>query len=125
MVDRPEFDGIDADLISRFLSKETSEDETILVRRWLMANPEAAERLKVFLARLDDEAVRPLAPSVDAEWNALQARIRAHEGEDYRVVATRTTPTAPVPAVRNAPWWRRARTLAAAGVVLAVGITYG
>ena len=95
MSDRPEFDGIDADLIVRYLSKETSEDETILVRRWLMAHPEAAERLKVFLARLDDESARPIAPSVDAEWNALQARIRAHEGEDYRVVAPRTTPTAP------------------------------
>ena len=125
MVDRPEFDGIDAELIARFLSKETSEDETILVRRWLMAHPEAAERLKVFLARLDDEAVRPLPPSVDAEWNALQARVRAHEGEDYRVVAPRTTPVATVPAVRRSPWWRRTGTLAAAGVVLAVAATYG
>ena len=125
MPDRPEFDGIDADLIGRYLSKETSEDETILVRRWLMAHPEAAERLKVFLARLDDEAVRPLAPSVDAEWNALQARVRAHQGDDYRPVAPRATPVAPVPAVRTTPWWRRTGTLAAAGVVLAVAVTYG
>ena len=125
MPDRPEFDGIDADLIVRYLSKETSEDETILVRRWLMAHPEAAERLKVFLARLDDEAVRPLAPSVDVEWNALQARIRAHEGDEYRSATPRATPTAPDTAVRGAPWWRRARTLAAAAVVLAAGLTYG
>ena len=126
MVDRPEFDGIDAELIVRYLAKETSEDETILVRRWLMAHPEAADRLRVFLARLDDEAVRPLAPSVDAEWNALQARVRAHEGEEYRVVAPRTTPTAPVHAVHRASRWRRAGVLAAAAsVVLAVAVTYG
>ena len=125
MPDRPEFDGIDADLIGRYLSKETSEDESILVRRWLMAHPEAAERLKVFLARLDDEAVRPLAPSVDSEWNALQARIRAHEGEEHRSATPRVTPAAPATAVRRSPWWRRARTLAAAAVVLAAGLTYG
>src|SRR5437764_10776007 len=99
MPDRPEFDGIDADLIGRYLSKETSEDETILVRRWLMAHPEAAERLKLFLARLDDEAVRPLAPSVDAEWSGLQARIRAHDRDEHRSSTPRTTPTAPVTAV--------------------------
>ena len=125
MPDRPEFDGIDADLIGRYLSRETSEDETILVRRWLMAHPEAAERLKVFLARLDDESVRPLAPSVDAEWKSLQARIRAYEGHDSRPVAPRTTPTAPVTAIHAAPWWRRAGTLAAAGVVIAAALTYG
>jgi transmembrane sensor len=125
MPDRPEFDGIDAELIVRYLSKETSEDETILVRRWLMAHPEAADRLRVFLARLDDEAVRPIAPSVDAEWNALQARVRAHEGEEYRVVAPRSTPTAPVQAVRRSSRWRRAGAIAAAAsVVLAAALTY-
>ncbi len=125
MPDRPEFDGIDAELIVRYLAKETSEDETILVRRWLMAHPEAADRLRVFLARLDDEAVRPIAPSVNAEWNALQARVRAHEGEDYRVVAPRTTPTAPVHAVRRSSRWRRAGArAAAASVVLAAALGY-
>jgi len=125
MPDRPEFDGIDAELIVRYLSKETSEDETILVRRWLMAHPEAADRLRVFLARLDDEAVRPIAPSVDAEWNALQARVRAHEGEDDRVVTPRTTPTAPVHAVGRHSRWRRAGAFAAAAsVVVAAALSY-
>ena len=126
MPDRPEFDGIDADLIVRYLSKETSEDETILVRRWLMAHPEAAERLKVFLARLDDEAVRPLAPSVDAEWNALQARVRAHEGE--RV--PRPSRRAPRPPLRSTPFAAPHGGVAPArspprGVVLAAALTYG
>lgn len=125
MPDRPEFDGIDPELIGRYLSKETSEDETTHVRRWLMAHAEAAELLRVFLARLDDEASRPLPPGVDAEWNALQARIRAHEGDEYRSTTPRATPTAPATAVRGAPRWRRARTLAAAGVVLAAALTYG
>jgi len=125
MADRPEFDGIDADLIVRYLSKETSEDESILVRRWLMANPEASDRLRVFLARLDDEAVRPSAPSVESEWSSLQARIRAHEGEEYRSVAPRTTPTTHATVVRATPRWRRASTLAAAGVLVAAALSYG
>jgi len=125
MPDRPEFDGIDAELIVRYLAKETSEDETILVRRWLMAHPEAADRLRVFLARLDDEAVRPPAPSVDAEWNALQARVRAHEGEDDRVVTPRSTPTAPVHVVGHHSRWRRAGAFAAAAsVVVAAALSY-
>jgi len=123
MPDRPEFDGIDSELIGRYLSKETSEDETTLVRRWLMAHPEAAERLRDFLARLDDEAVRPHAPRVDAEWSALQARIRAHESDEYRPAVAHAAPAAPA---RTNPWWRRGRTLAAAAsVVLAVALAYG
>src|SRR5438045_2480009 len=114
MPDRPEFDGIDPELIGRYLSKETSEEETTLVRRWLMAHPEAAERLKAFLARLDDEAVRPVAPNVDVEWGSLQARIRLHEGEheggEERPDVARVTPTAPAAAVPASlpasPWWR-------------------
>ena len=39
----PSSTGSTADLIGRYLSRETSEDETILVRRWLMAHPEAAD----------------------------------------------------------------------------------
>ena len=124
MPDRPEFDGIDPELIGRYLSKETSEEETTLVRRWLMAHPEAAERLNAFLARLDDEAVRPAAPNIDFEWGALQSRIRLHDGEEDRPAA-RVTPTAPVAAVHSSPWWRRGRTLAAASVVLAAALAYG
>ncbi|MEO8624542.1 MAG: hypothetical protein ABI625_25900, partial [bacterium] len=79
MPDRPEFDGIDPELIGRYLSREASESEIRLVRLWLIAHPEAADRFGDFLLRLDDEANRPVAPSVDAEWSALQARIQAHE----------------------------------------------
>ena len=126
MPDRPEFDGIDADLIGRYLAKETSEEESILVRRWLMAHPEAAERLRLFLARLDDEAVRPPTPNVEADWRALQGRIHAHEDEGYRPVAPRATPTAPIASTRDRRRWRNATALAAAaGVVLAAALTYG
>jgi transmembrane sensor len=124
MPDRPEFDGIDPELIGRYLSRETSEDETSLVRRWLMAHPQAAERLKIFLARLDDEATRPVAPSVDAEWSALHARIRAHESDEYRPTVVRVTPTAPTVHVGTSPWWRRGWTLAAASALLVGGIAY-
>ena len=125
MPDRPEFDGVDAELIGRYLSRETSEDETTLVRRWLMAHPEAAERLRVFLARLDDEAARPSAPSVDADWSALQARIRAHEGEEDRSAVVHAESAVATAPVRTTPWWRRGRTLAAAGVLIAAGLAYG
>lgn len=121
MPDRPEFDGIDSELIGRYLSRETSEEETTLVRRWLMAHPEAATRLRVFLARLDDEATRPLTPNVDVEWSALQARIRAHEVDEDRPVVVPTEPAIPA---HTAPWWRRGRTLAAASVVLAAVLAY-
>lgn len=124
MPDRPEFDGLDPELIGRYLANEVSDDERTLVRRWLMAHPEAAERLRVYLARLDDEAVRPPTPNVDTEWGRLQARIRAHETGDVRPAAARVTPSAPTTAVRPSPWWRRGRTLAAASVVLAAALTY-
>jgi transmembrane sensor len=128
MPDRPEFEGLDPDVLGRYLARESSEDETILVRRWLMAHPEAAERLDGFLARLDDEAVRPPAPELGAEWDALQARIRAHERGEDRWAAARVTPVTPVAqttAITAKSWWRRGRTLAAASVLLAAGITYG
>src|SRR5689334_5532670 len=105
MPDRPEFDGIDPDLISRYLAGECSEDETAQVRRWLMAHPDAARRFDAFLASLDHEASRPPAPAVDAEWNALQARIRAHERGDAAPVVPRVPPTA-APTRHAAAWWR-------------------
>ena len=125
MPDRPEFDGLDPELLGRYLANESSEDETALVRRWLMAHPEAAARLEAYLARLDDEAGRPAAPDVDAEWGALQARIRAHERGDDPAAPSRATPAAATPVVRRTPWWRRGRVLAAAGVLLAAGLAYG
>jgi transmembrane sensor len=124
MPDRPEFDGLDPELIGRYLANEVSDDERTLVRRWLMAHPEAAERLRLYLAQLDDEAVRPPTPNVDAEWGRLQARIHAHEMGEVRPPAARVTPSAPMSAVRSSPWWRRGRTLAAASVVLAAGLAY-
>jgi ferric-dicitrate binding protein FerR (iron transport regulator) len=125
MPDRPEFDGLDPELIGRYLAHESSEDETALVRRWLMAHPEAAERLATYLARLDDEAARPPAPDVDVEWDALQARLRAHERGDDASATPRIAPTVPAPASRTTTWWRRGRMLAAASVVLAAGLAYG
>ena len=95
MPDRPEFDGLDPELIGRYLANEVSDDERTLVRRWLMAHPEAAERLRLYLAQLDDEAVRPPTPNVDAEWGRLQARIHAHvvwailHGVVSTIIATR------------------------------------
>jgi transmembrane sensor len=121
MPDRPEFDDVDSELIVRYLSRETSEEETTLVRRWLMAHPEEAERLRLFVARLDDETIRPAAPNVDTEWSALHARLRAHEGEAHRPAVARAAPQAPAHASR---WWRRASALAAAAVVLATALSY-
>src|SRR5689334_18523209 len=119
MPDRPEFDGLDPELIGRYLAGESSEDETAQVRRWLMANPDAARRLDAYLAALDHETARPPAPDVDAEWGALQARIHAHAPRDAAPAVPR--PPAAATVARAAAWWRRGRALAAAGVVLAAG----
>jgi transmembrane sensor len=124
MPDRPEFDGLDSELLGRYLSNETSEEETTLVRRWLMAHPEAAEQLRLFMARLDDEAVRPPAPGVDREWAALQARIQAYESGDVRPPAAHVAPVAAATGVRRSPWPRRAGMLAAASVLLAAGLLF-
>jgi transmembrane sensor len=124
MPDRPEFDGLDAELIGRYLAKESSEEETILVRRWLMAHPEAAKWLSGFLARLDDEADRPTAPDVDAEWSALQARIRWHVSGEHQTSIVHAAPAASTSADPTARWRLRAPVLAAASVLLVVGLAY-
>jgi transmembrane sensor len=77
MPDRPPHDGLDPDLLDRYLAGECSEAEAVVVRRWMMAHPDAARRLAEYLARLDDELAAPPPPTVAASWAAIQARVDA------------------------------------------------
>src|SRR5688500_8317228 len=130
MPDRPEFDGLDPELLGRYLASECSEEETAQVRRWLMAHPDAAQRLRAYLEQLDRGASRPPTPDVDAEWRALQARLRAHDGGEGNTVVPHgasATPAAATPAraSNGTPWYWRRIVAAAAGLVLAAGLGYG
>ncbi|HKG94290.1 MAG TPA: FecR domain-containing protein [Gemmatimonadaceae bacterium] len=124
MPERPPPDGIDGELLGRYLAGESSEAETAVVRRYLMAHPEAAQMLARYLGGLDGAAGRPAAPDGAASWSALRRRM--HEG-DARAAAARTS--GPVgrrrhvavlpPASRGAGWRRGAAVAAcAAGVLL-------
>ena len=130
MVDRPNVDGIDAELLDRYLAGECSEQETALVRRHLMAHPEVADALAAYLRQLDGAATRPPAPDARTSWEALQRRMR--EPRPVIIASHREAPrpptfTAPhllaVLPARHASRWRSAAAivcviggLAAAGV---------
>jgi transmembrane sensor len=123
--ERPPFDGLDAELLDRYLAGDCTEGEAAVVRRWMMVHPDAARRLSEFLARLDDEAARPSAPTVSASWRAIESRIAA----DELVGASRPGPERHVdrhpPTATSRP---RPRVWIGAGVaasmLLAAGIGY-
>jgi transmembrane sensor len=80
MADRVPGDGIDAELLDRYLAHECSEAEVAIVRRHLMARPGFAKALASFLADLEDERSRPAPPDARVSW--LQLRGRLHETDD-------------------------------------------
>jgi transmembrane sensor len=53
----------DGELLDRYLAGETTEAETAAVRRYFMAHPDAARRLKQFVDRLEGADSRSLAPT--------------------------------------------------------------
>jgi transmembrane sensor len=80
VADRVSGDGIDAELLDRYLAHECSEAEVAVVRRHLMARPGLGKALTSFLADLEDERSRPAPPDARASW--LQLRDRLHETDD-------------------------------------------
>jgi transmembrane sensor len=80
VADRVPGEGIDAELLDRYLAHECSEAEVAVVRRHLMARPGFAKALTSFLADLEDERSRPAPPNARASW--LQLRDRLRETDD-------------------------------------------
>jgi transmembrane sensor len=130
VADRVPSDGIDAELLDRYLAHECSEAEVAIVRRYLMARPAFAETLSSFLADLEEEKSRPAAPDAQASWLLLRDRLheidghsesRSGLGAERRRVATAGSrhPFTLLPA-RQGPGWRRIMfPVLAAGVVVA------
>jgi transmembrane sensor len=127
VADRPSRDGVDAELLDRFLAGECSEAEAALVRRHLMVRPQVARALAALLRQLDGEGARPPAPDSGASWEQLRRRM--HGGESS-APAPAPMPTAHRPArggrrprfaalPAQAPSWPRA--IAAAAVAAAIG----
>jgi transmembrane sensor len=87
MVDRSALDGIDAELLDRYLAHECSEAEVAIVRRHLMARPDLAAALASFLATLDDVGSRPAPPDAAASWELLHGRLRNASEDSLRVLA--------------------------------------
>jgi transmembrane sensor len=99
MVDRSGLDGIDAELLDRYLAHECSEAEVAIVRRHLMARPDLAAALASFLAALDDDGSRPAPPDAAASWARLQGR-RAARAKSHHLFAS-------LPSNRRGSRWRR------------------
>ncbi len=76
MADRVPGDGIEAELLDRYLAHECSETEGAIVRRHLMAHPDLAIRLRSFLADLEEERSRPAPPEARQSWLQLRGRLR-------------------------------------------------
>ncbi len=118
MVDRAGPDGIDAELLDRYLANECSEAEVALVRRHLMAHPDLAAAVASFLAALEDEGARPAPPDAAGSWARLQGRLHnASEDSLHALAATsdahrlaRAKPHhlfASLPSNRRGSRWRR------------------
>jgi transmembrane sensor len=131
MADRVPGDGIDAELLDRYLTRECSEAEGAIVRRYLMAHPDLAIKLRSFLSDLEEERSRPAPPEARQSWLQLRDRLRdAHDdslrGPGAPSGAHRVTDTesrhlfALLPSRRRRPGWQliMATTLAA-GLVIA------
>lgn len=124
-------DGIDAELLDRYLAHECSETEVAIVRRHLMAHPDFAKALTSFLADLEEERTRPAPPDARESW--LRLRDRLHETDDDSQPgpggpsqARRPTSAESrhlfklLPSRRRGPGWRRIMFPAlAAGLVVA------
>jgi transmembrane sensor len=129
VVDRPPVEGIDAEVLDRYLAHECSEAEVATVRRHLMARPDIANALASFLSELEDEPSRPTPPDARESWHSLRARIRETDGshsgprppqimhvagaKPHRLFAL-------LPGRRRIPMWRRiVYPTVAAGLVVA------
>jgi transmembrane sensor len=119
-------------MLGRYLAGECTESEAAVVRRFLMARPDAARALSTYLAHLDGDASQPPVPDDDSSWAALSARIHA-EGAVRNAPALSTVPRAPahhrhfvlLPEHTSRPWWRGGWAIAlaasaAAAVIIAV-----
>jgi len=125
MPERPPFNGLDPDLLDRYLAGECSEAETAVVRRWFMAHAGESPRLAEYLARLDSENTRPPAPDVASSWQAIKGRIDAEEpaGASRPTLQEQHEPARPSrQSVRS--HWGRPAVAAAAGIVLVAGLGY-
>ena len=119
MADRAGPDGIDAELLDRYLAHECSEAEVAIVRRHLMARPDLAAALASFLAGLEDDGAPPAPPHAGASWARLQGRLRNASEDSLRALAA-TSETrraaarakshhlfASLPSNRHGSRWRR------------------
>jgi len=133
MADRVPGDGIDAELLDRYLAHECSEAEGAIVRRYLMAHPGLAMKLRSFLSDLEEERSRPAPPEARQSWLQLRDRLRGAEDDSLRGPgappgAHRVTGTERrhlfglLPSRRRRPGWQliMATTLAAGLVVAGV-----
>lgn len=85
MSDRMPSDGIDAELLDRYLAHECTEAEDAIVRRYLMARPDLAAALASFLADLEQERSRPAPPDSRESWTRLKSRMREAESDSLAV----------------------------------------
>ena len=119
MVDRAGSDGIDAELLDRYLAHECSEAEVAIVRRHLMAHPDLAAALASFLAALEDQGAREAPPGAAESWARLQGRLRNAGEDSLRALAATSEARrvarakshhlfASLPSNRGGSRWRRA-----------------
>jgi transmembrane sensor len=133
MPERPGAEGLEPELLDRYLAGDCSEQEGAIVRRYLMARPDVAAALSAFLRRLDGEAVRPALPDAAGSWEVLRRRLRepdpASPAAPHRAFPHPGRPTTPrhlfamLPARRVSPW-RRAAAVGCITVGTAVAL-YG
>lgn len=134
MPERPGADGLEPELLDRYLAGECSEQEGAIVRRYLMARPDVAAALSAFLRRLDGEAARPAVPDAAGSWERLRRRLRepdpALPAPPRRPFPRPGSPATPrhlfamLPTHRAAPWRRAAAVGCMAVGAAAVGL-YG
>lgn len=114
----------DGDLLDRYLAGETTESETAMVRRYFMAHPDAAHRLRRHLDEIEGADSRP-APPAPGSW----ARLRERMKEDERGInSNRTSLESAKP--RNKSAASRTQMLryalaAAAVLVIAAALSFG
>jgi len=128
-------DGIDAELLDRYLAHECSEAEDAFVRRYLMAHPDLAMALASFLAELEEERSRPAPPDPRDSWMRLRGRLHETEGDSHPIPggspkAKQVTATkqrhlfALLPSRGRGSGWRRiAYTTLAAGLIAVAGFS--
>lgn len=129
MPERSGADGIDPELLDRYLAGECSEQEAAIVRRFLMARPDIARALSAFLLQLDGEADRPAPPDASTSWEMLRDRARdvrpppvagplGHTSQPHSSTTPRHRVALLAPR-RASPWRRGAIAACVVGVAVA------